>query len=71
MDDALAERSPNKLAADCAAILPKLLAEREASTTKRERKHLSSRIRATRMLFGWAKTRAGYSPARAETTALE
>ena len=61
MDDVPAERGPNKLAAVCAAILPALLAEREAATTKRERKQLSARISSVRMLIGWAKTRAGYT----------
>ena len=54
------EAGPNGLARKCEALLPTLLADREAAKTKQERKHLSSRIKATRMLLKWAKTRAGY-----------
>lgn len=58
-------RSLNEMADECAALLPDLLAQREAATDKRERKALSSRIKTTRMLLRWCKSRAGYvAPAR-------
>lgn len=63
------EAGPNGLAVKCEAILPGLLAARDAAPTKRERKQLSSRIKTARMLLKWAKTRAGYvtPPSRGRT----
>lgn len=61
--------TPNMLADQCAAILPDLLAQREAATTTRERKQLGSRIRAARTMLTWAKTRAGYVPVGRNTRA--
>ena len=51
---------PNKLALVAEVTLPELLRLRDAAKTKRERKHFSGRIRITRDLLKWAKTRAGY-----------
>ncbi|MCA1653673.1 MAG: hypothetical protein ABR588_05940 [Sphingomicrobium sp.] len=44
------------------AILPDLIAQREAEQDKRKRKRkqLSSRIKAARIVIAWARTRAGY-----------
>lgn len=36
-----------------------LLAQRDAATTKRERKELSARLRSARIILRWAKSRAG------------
>lgn len=52
--------TPNLLAEKAAAILPRLLAQRDAAKSKRERKVLSARIRSARLLLKWAKSRAGY-----------
>ena len=61
MSDDKARRTPNSMAADMAATLADLLARRDAATDKRERKQLSSRIRAARTVIAWAKSRAGYA----------
>lgn len=52
--------TPNRLAEICDDQLPGLLTERDAATTKRERKRLSARIRLLRSMSSWAKSRAGY-----------
>lgn len=65
------EAGPNGLALKCEVLLPKLLADRDGAKTKRERKQLSSRIKATRMLLTWAKTRAGYVPPKARRSTPE
>lgn len=51
---------PYGLEQKCLVALPGLLAERDAATTKRERKQLSARIRSTRFFISWCRTRAGY-----------
>ncbi|HEX8443034.1 MAG TPA: hypothetical protein VF631_05240 [Allosphingosinicella sp.] len=58
--EASAVSGPNKLALVAEVTLPELIRLRDAATTKRERKHFSGRIRITRGLLRWAKTRAGY-----------
>jgi hypothetical protein len=52
--------APNKLALLAEVTLPELIRLRDAAATKRERKHYSQRIKTTRILLSWAKTRAGY-----------
>jgi len=54
--------SLSRMVADCEERLPGLLAAREGAKSTRERKQFSSRIRTTRMLLRWAKSRAGYVP---------
>ena len=51
---------PNRVAHKVAEALPILIAEREAEKDKARRKLLSSRIRASRVLLAWCRTRAGY-----------
>lgn len=58
--DASEEPGPNKLAATCEAMVPALIAERDAAKDRGTRKKLNSRIHTTRMLLRWAKSRAGY-----------
>jgi hypothetical protein len=63
--------TPNLLAERAAAIVADLLPLRDATKDKRERKRLSSRIKAARFLLNWAKTRAGYvAPTKARPGAL-
>lgn len=52
--------TPNAVAERCASLLPELLARRDATKDRRERKDLSRRIRSLRSVLSWAKTRAGY-----------
>lgn len=58
MDEA--QRGPNKLAADCEALIPKLIAEREAAKDDAKKRALQARIKSARMLLRWCKSRAGY-----------
>lgn len=51
---------PNKLAMVCEAMIPHLVAEREAAKSDTERKQLSVRLKTNTGLLRWAKTRAGY-----------
>ncbi len=51
---------PNRLATQIAEALPRLIVERDAETDKCQRKQLSSRIKASRMLLKWCRSRAGY-----------
>ena len=53
------ERSPADAAAHMAALLPELIAQRDAAKSARERKPLSARIRSARIVIAWAKSRAG------------
>lgn len=56
-------RGPNRIARDITEALPSLIAEREAEKDKAKRKLLSSRIRTSRALLAWCRTRAGYDEA--------
>ena len=54
------QSGPNRMAADMDALIPNLVAQRDATKDKRERAELNSRLKAARMLSRFAKTRAGY-----------
>ena len=51
---------PERLAAKCELLISELLAQREAAASMGQRRQLSSRIRASRFLLRWAKSRVGY-----------
>ena len=55
-------RGPTQLAVDLTRMLPSLIAEREAAADKATRKQLSSRIKTSRFLLSWCKTREGFDP---------
>lgn len=48
---------------DAQALLAKLIPLRDAASDKRERKQLSSRIKAVRLLRQWARDRKAPPPA--------
>ena len=51
--------SPNDMERDAQALIDELLPLRNKARA-RERKQLSSRIKAARIMRDWAKSRAGY-----------
>lgn len=56
---------PNRLATQIADALPQLIAERDAETVNGQRKQLSSRIKASRTLLKWCRSRSGYDTSMA------
>ena len=50
---------PNRLATQIAEALPRLITDLDAETDKGQRKQLTSRIKASRMLLKWCRSRSG------------